>query len=101
MPKLPKTPEEQLDLWCEGKSVHRDADDGGECCPDFSCCSPDLAIPIEERKKFRAAYHAKDDATCDRMAMGFLSGVVGEVCSKEEIPDSIVFIPGPEEEKPS
>lgn len=29
-------PEEQLDLWVDGISVHNP--DGDECCPDFSCC---------------------------------------------------------------
>jgi hypothetical protein len=27
----------------------------GECCPDFSCCRPDMAAPLEERKRIAAA----------------------------------------------
>lgn len=41
------TPNEQLELWVRGKSVHNDERD--ECCPDFSCCSPELLAPEHER----------------------------------------------------
>lgn len=30
----------QLMLWVNGKSLHNTVDD--ECCPDFSCCFPDM-----------------------------------------------------------
>ena len=30
----------QTILWVNGKSQHNETDD--ECCPDFSCCMPDL-----------------------------------------------------------
>lgn len=45
------TPEEQLDLWCAGRSVHND--ERQECCPDFSCCNPKMDTPIPERLLFR------------------------------------------------
>ena len=47
------TPEEQLELWVQGKPVHNKTRD--ECCPDFSCCDPDLLAPTEVRKAFKAA----------------------------------------------
>lgn len=46
------TPDEQLRLWVEGNSVHNDDDEGGECCPDFSCCRPELLAPREIREAF-------------------------------------------------
>jgi hypothetical protein len=66
------TPEEQLDRWVDGDPVHNhnrwisivDDDnkvvgrrklEGGECCPDFSCCHPELLAPPEVRQAFKAA----------------------------------------------
>jgi len=45
------TPDEQLNLWVDGNSVHNDTRD--ECCPDFSCCCPDLQADLETRIYFR------------------------------------------------
>lgn len=65
------TPEEQIDEWVKGNSIHNDDDrqvsvvdennnvvdtitlEGGECCPDFSCCRPEMKWPIELREKFK------------------------------------------------
>lgn len=66
------TSDEQLRLWVEGNPVHNhdrwtdvvDAEGnvlyrkkmkGGECCPDFSCCRPELLAPREVREAFAAA----------------------------------------------
>lgn len=58
------TAEEQLRRWVEGAPVHRLTPDrkvgkhvleGGECCPDFSCCRPELLAPVEVRKAFAVA----------------------------------------------
>jgi hypothetical protein len=39
--------------WAEGDPVHNEIDD--ECCPDFSCCEPEL---YEEDAEVRwAVYH--------------------------------------------
>lgn len=46
------TPEEQVDLWVEGKSVHNISRD--ECCPDFSCCGTPI-VALETRLRFKAA----------------------------------------------
>jgi hypothetical protein len=43
------TPDEQLELWLAGNSVHNP--DTDECCPDFSCCVPELQMGPEERQK--------------------------------------------------
>jgi hypothetical protein len=32
----------QAEAWVRGESKHNDIDN--ECCPDFSCCRPDLFI---------------------------------------------------------
>jgi hypothetical protein len=50
------TPDEQLDLWLRGESVHNPTTD--ECCPDFSCCCPDLKQSDEDRARYYA--HIKD-----------------------------------------
>ena len=55
---LKMTPEQQLDLWCEGHSVHNAATD--ECCPDFSCCNQKIDTPIEDRKLFRDRPELRD-----------------------------------------
>jgi hypothetical protein len=72
--------EEQISLWTQGYSIHRtkvfcwlvndhdkvidvhhalkgapQGSDGGECCPDFSCCSGQSGFPLEERKIFQRA----------------------------------------------
>jgi hypothetical protein len=54
--------EEQLKRWAEGESVHRRIETDGaimmldgnyyECCPDFSCCRPELLQPLEIRQRF-------------------------------------------------
>lgn len=40
----------QLVLWLGGQSVHNHI--SGECCPDFSCCHPDMLMPQEARNAY-------------------------------------------------
>lgn len=40
--------EKQLENWVVGISTHNIIDD--ECCPDFSCCKPELFEPARERR---------------------------------------------------
>lgn len=47
------TREEQLNKWVDGISVHNDEDGEEECCPDFSCCRPQLMATLEQRILFR------------------------------------------------
>ena len=44
------TPEEQLELWVQGDSLCPNTN--GDCCPDFSCCHPDLLVSEEKRRAF-------------------------------------------------
>lgn len=46
------TPNEQLDLWVQGNSIHNL--ERNECCPDFSCCEKKLRWPKERREDFQA-----------------------------------------------
>ncbi len=80
------TSNEQMDLWVEGKSVHNP--DRDECCPDFSCCRPDLLAPVEERKLFRDRPEIRHD-----MLMMFLSKAIASYN-----PDKKVYVAGFEHE---
>jgi len=67
------TREEQLDLWLDGKSVHNDDanfDESG-CCPDFSCCKPELLVSIEDRELFVDAFNARNCAVVREMLLRF------------------------------
>lgn len=48
--------EEQLNLWVAGESVHVTVSGRKrgttDCCPDFSCCQPELLQPVEVRQAF-------------------------------------------------
>lgn len=60
-----KSCEEQTDRWVAGESLHSDHRGlGPECCPDFSCCHPDLLQPIEVRRAFKAANNRGRDKFC-------------------------------------
>jgi hypothetical protein len=84
-----KTHEEQLRLWVEGKSVHvkvnRKPPDDWECCPDFSCCHPELQQPKEVRKAFVNTTQEKKN----ELLMFFLGEFI-EKC----VPDQRVHIAG-------
>jgi len=60
------TPEDQLEQWVCGISIHND--ELGECCPDFSCCQPSLLASQEERDNFLV-----NKGMRDTMLMMFLS----------------------------
>ncbi len=71
----PLTVEEQCRLWAiEGKSIHNSARD--ECCPDFSCCTPELLAPKEDRLKFYQAELKGDTTTMNKMLGCFLGKLV-------------------------
>ena len=46
--------QEQLTAWVNGISVHNHVD--GECCPDFSCCHPELKTPEAKRLEQATAF---------------------------------------------
>ena len=58
--------EEQLAAWVKGNPTHNTIRD--ECCPDFSCCNPELLAPEEVRREFVEAGETKRH----EMLMGFL-----------------------------
>jgi len=62
--------EKQLKLWVKGKPVHND--ERNECCPDFSCCQPQLLAPEHERKTFLEAYQKDNEKTLMSMSIEFL-----------------------------
>lgn len=62
--------DEQLALWVNGESVHNDERD--ECCPDFSCCRPDLLARQEDREEFMEG----GAIVRDGMLLGFLGALL-------------------------
>ncbi len=75
------TSDEQLAQWLKGNPVHNDIRD--ECCPDFSCCDPELLASEEERKTFVDA----NDETRHMMLMGFLAAMMTNEDKKVYIAD--------------
>jgi len=47
------TPDDQLVEWLKGNPIHND--ERGECCPDFSCCQPELLADQKTRQAFTDA----------------------------------------------
>ena len=68
------TAKEQLDKWVAGDSVHDYEND--QCCPDFSCCNPDLAAHIGDREIFRKYFLEGNDSGTMTMLTGFLLNLV-------------------------
>lgn len=62
------TSEEQLRRWVAGEPIHRGSLEAGECCPDFSCCRPELLAPTAERERFARATEGERE----RMLASFL-----------------------------
>lgn len=71
--------DEQLAQWLEGDPRHNDVDE--ECCPDFSCCQPDLLAPRETREAFARA----DAAAREGMLMGFLGALAANVPARVHV----------------
>ena len=73
MDKSEMTSEEQLALWVSGNSQHMGEKRGeGQCCPDSSCCHPELLAPQEVREIFAGAWKNQNYQMTDRMLMEFL-----------------------------
>lgn len=66
----------QIEEWVKGNSIHNDIDD--ECCPDFSCCRPDLLQPEEIRKTFAALNPEQQEG----MLLSFLSAGLKKITNK-------------------
>lgn len=57
--KYRRTCGEQLASWYVGKPIHNEYAD--ECCPDFSCCHPEMLWPKEKREKFITSSHREQE----------------------------------------
>ena len=71
--------EYQLREWLAGRPWHNTfAPNGGECCPDFSCCMPQFLAPLATRQAF---VNASDE---DRFKFlgGFLGGAIPDALEK-------------------
>ena len=66
------TPDDQLEQWVAGESLCPNT--RGECCPDFSCCTPELLADYTTRRAFL-------DAT-DESRMSFLGMFLGAAFEK-------------------
>ena len=88
---------EQLDKWCDGESIHNgETSDEGICCPDFSCCTPEIVTPIEIRKRFRKAFVDGDEDTINKMLMMFMGGMLSVAGLSAE-----VILAGEKHDEPS
>lgn len=69
---------EQMEKWVNGESVHNDDAnvEGGECCPDFSCCAPGLLWAKETRERFAKAIYEEDEETKSEMLNESLSALL-------------------------
>lgn len=72
VPEGAPTPDEQLQRWVAGESVCPNTKH--ECCPDFSCCKPNLKWSPEKRTKFMTASQGERE----KMMMGALGAVVAD-----------------------
>jgi hypothetical protein len=70
-------PAEQLAKWVLGESVCPNA--RHECCPDFSCCKPELKWPEEKRRRFAAAGQGERE----KMMMGALGSAMAQASAKK------------------
>lgn len=71
----------QLKNWLEGISIHNHTDN--ECCPDYSCCKPELLQPVKIRKEYIKA----DEEQRSIMEFDFmLKGI------KKEYPKKVIQI---------
>lgn len=78
------TPEEQLEKWVEGESIHNgETRDKGECCPDFSCCYPKLKADELTRRRYYKAYKEGDQKTVNKMLGIFLGIMVADASNKD------------------
>ena len=72
------TTEEQLEQWLKGNPVHMGERPNGKCCPDFSCCRPDLLSDKETRQIYYDAFKNKQTEVYESMLMGFLGQLLSD-----------------------
>ena len=80
------THDEQLAEWLKGNPIHgakyneSDPDSEGECCPDFSCCTPGTLVDQKTRQRFVDANKGERLA----MLMGFLGAAFASHAAENE-----------------
>ena len=79
------TLDEQLRLWVDGQSTHLRTRDSYECCPDFSCCEPELQQP----ENIRRAFLASDEPGRAKWLRFFLDALISKVA-----PDRLALLTG-------
>lgn len=74
---------EQLNQWLLAKPIHRP--NGDMCCPDYSCCNPELLAPLHERERFVGAVQQDDKETQRSMMRVFLRRFFDKQSSKKKV----------------
>jgi hypothetical protein len=77
------TNDEQLQRWVDGESVHSSLT--GECCPDFSCCRPELLSTPEFRIAFQEAHQREDEAAVMSMLGSCLGAAFATMGKADEV----------------
>lgn len=73
------SPVQQLEAWVDGRSICPSTT--GECCPDFSCCSPKLQWPEAKRRQYAQA----EQGTREKMLMGAVMAAVDEMGKRAHV----------------
>ena len=71
---------DQINEWVKGNPMHNKVDD--ECCPDFSCCKPDLLVDSVTRNEYKKAWEAGHDGIVEAMLKKFLGNAIEKYTSK-------------------
>lgn len=72
--------EEQLALWVAGES--KCPNDRGECCPDFSCCQPELQADKDTREAFARAFRENREEDIHAFLSMFLGKSIDKAFEK-------------------
>jgi hypothetical protein len=64
----------QLNRWLRGECLHLWMPP--LCCPDYSCCEPELLAPLEERELYVQARNDGDVRTVERLDAMFLGRLI-------------------------
>ncbi len=76
----------QLEQWVLGNPIHNPIRD--ECCPDFSCCVPDLFQPHQKRSEFATAITSGDSGElleAEKMLMDNLAALIHRDFSDKDV----------------
>lgn len=73
------TPDKQLEEWVKGNSLC--PNDRGECCPDFSCCTPSLLADEDARIAFS---NASDEERMSFFGM-FLGAAINKMATGKNV----------------